>query len=64
MKNELNDLLEVQDAELDNPKVFVRLVTSAYKTKRGIHLAKNIIFLRRQCVGFNFVEEDVAMVGR
>ena len=41
----------------------VRLKTSWWKSDRGLHERRDLIFLRRQCRGFNFLEEDAAAVG-
>ena len=45
------------------PKVFVRLTTNYFKTKRGLSFLRKIDFLKRKCVGYNFVDEDANMIG-
>jgi len=40
----------------------VRLRTTSWINKRGIHTQKSLIFLRRQCKGYNILEEDAMMV--
>lgn len=41
----------------------VRLRTTAWSDKRGLHLKKSLTFLRRQCTGFNILEEDASAIG-
>lgn len=48
--------------EEDN-KVIVRLSTSIWKSNRGGHIKRDIIFLKRKSSGFNFLEEDFDSVG-
>jgi hypothetical protein len=45
------------------PKVVVRLTTESYQTQNGFALKKNFTFLKRKCEGFNFVDEELKMVG-
>lgn len=40
-------------------KCVVRLRTTAYSNKKGVYLTKNLTYLKRKCVGFNILEEDV-----
>ena len=39
-------------------KTIVRLKTSCFVTARGIHIKKDILFLRRLCKGFNIIADD------
>lgn len=41
----------------------VKLITSAWSTKNGLYLKKSLTFLRRQCSGFNILEEDLSSIG-
>ncbi len=41
----------------------VRLRTTTWSDKRGLHQKKTLEFLRRQCTGFNALKEDVEMEG-
>lgn len=44
-------------------KVVVRLKTSAWSDGKGIHIKRSLTYLRRQCAGFNGLEEDAMMAG-
>jgi len=41
----------------------VRLKTSWWKSARGLHERRDVTFLRRQCVGYNVLEEDASAIG-
>jgi len=41
----------------------VRLTTTAWMDKRGVHLKKSLNFLKRKCKGFNILDEDCSLVG-
>ena len=41
----------------------VRLHSSAWSDKRGLHIKRSLTFLRKQCVGFNILEEDANISG-
>ena len=41
----------------------VRLRTTTWADKRGLHQKKSLEFLRKQCTGFNALEEDVETEG-
>ena len=43
-------------------RVVVRLTTSSWTSKEGIHTTQSLRFLKRKCIGHNFVDED-ARVG-
>lgn len=49
--------------EVEQDVCAVRLTTSAWKDDRGVHLKKSLLFLKRQCVGFNILAEDCSMIG-
>ena len=42
----------------DRHRCVVRLKTSYWRSSRGLHERRDLIFLRRQCVGYNVLEED------
>lgn len=44
------------------PCVIVRIRSSVFGTRR-ITVQKDITCLRRKCIGFNFFEEDIGMIG-
>lgn len=41
----------------------VRLRTTMWADKSGIHTKKSLIYLKRLCVGYNLLEEDTNMAG-
>lgn len=41
----------------------VRIKTNAWTDKRGLHMKKSLVFLRRHCEGFNDLEEDARAIG-
>ena len=41
----------------------VRVRTSAWSDKTGLHLKKSVLFLRRKTTGINLLEEDVYAAG-
>lgn len=49
----------------DTPKnvCVVKLTTTTWADKRGLHTKKSLMFLRRKCAGFNVLEEDASEVG-
>jgi hypothetical protein len=49
--------------EKEPNKCVVRLSTARWSNKRGLYEKWSITFLRRQCSGFNVLEEDISMVG-
>jgi len=44
-------------------KLVVRLTTSYWKSNRGVHVRKDVMFLKRQSQGLNILEEDCGCVG-
>ena len=42
---------------MDN-RTIVKLSTEYYNTYRGVFFKKSLIYLRRQCEGFNILDED------
>jgi hypothetical protein len=51
-----------EKAEKENRTV-VRLVTSAWNDKRGVHVKKTLRWMQRLSYGFNCLEEDCTQVG-
>ena len=49
----------------DAPKnvCVVRLTTTTWADKRGLHIKKSLTYLRRKCVGYNAIEEEVRATG-
>jgi len=41
----------------------VRLTTSVWHDKNGVHIDKTLRFLKRKCVGYNILYEDCCMAG-
>jgi hypothetical protein len=41
----------------------VRVKTTTWADRRGLHTKKSLTFLRRQCEGFNLLEEDAEAIG-
>ena len=48
---------------VSNVRCIVRVQTSMWADKRGLHAKKSLIFLRRRCSGFNVLEEDTHTIG-
>ena len=51
------------EATKNQNRCVVRLRTSMWSDKAGIHTKKSLMFLRRQCDGFNVLEEDSDATG-
>lgn len=59
-----SDLLDPLAEEPQNPcVVVVRVVTSHWRDKRGVHLRRSLNYLKRHSKGENFLDEDAAMIG-
>lgn len=55
------------DLDIVNPPkekitIVVRLTTSSWHDKNGLHQKKSLTYLKRKCAGFNFIDEDCNMV--
>jgi len=59
--NFILDSYEVKTTQLNI--TIVRLKTTAWTDKRGIHEKRSLTFLRRMCEGHNPLEEDILCVG-
>lgn len=57
------DLTAVLAVEPKQMRCMVRLRTTMWDDKNGVHIKKSLTFLRRQCEGFNVIEEDVDASG-
>ena len=44
-------------------KCVVRVKTTVWSDKRGLHTKRSLTFLRRRCEGVNILEEDVGAIG-
>ena len=51
------------EPEQEGDRCVVRLTTSWWHDKRGAHMRKDLTYLKRQCVGYNVLQEDCDMVG-
>lgn len=41
----------------------VKLTTTTWADKRGLHIKKSLAYLRRKCAGYNAIEEEVSATG-
>ena len=65
MKDALPTLAEMIVSELSKepkPVEIVRLKTSSWKNKQGVHYTKSLLFQRRKSSGFQLLEEDASMI--
>ena len=44
-------------------KCVVRLKTPVWTDRFGLHVKKDVVFLRRKSHGFNMLEEEFGMIG-
>ena len=44
-------------------RCMVRVKTTIWADKRGLHMKKSLTFLRRQCKGLNILIQDVSAIG-
>lgn len=51
------------DAEEEQNRCVVRLRTTAWADSKGLHIKRSLTYLRRQCVGFNMLQEEESAVG-
>ena len=59
----LTEMLAVEPAATPKSRCVVRLRTTVWSDKNGLHLKKSLTFLRRLCIGFNILEEDSGAIG-
>jgi hypothetical protein len=50
-------------AAAPEPRVVVQIRTTAWSDRRGLYVKKALTFMRRQCEGHNYVEEDLSAIG-
>ncbi len=48
---------------VDKNRCVIRLLTSTWSDKKGLHLKRSLIFLRRKCIGYNVLEEESSDIG-
>jgi hypothetical protein len=53
--------LEVNVNESTKSETVVRVETSYWTSKRGLHSTKSVKYLRRKSTGYNILEEDIGM---
>lgn len=58
-----NLLLKTSLNNEPKPVCIVRISTSYWGSPRGLHVRRDVTYLRRRCEGFNVLEEDVSCVG-
>lgn len=64
MTQEIDDIFNQSAAKKEKQcKCIVRLITTQWSDRRGIHQKKSIVFLKRKSEGYNFLEEDTGMIG-
>lgn len=47
----------------DENRCVLRLRTTTWGGSTGLHIKRSLTFLRRQCTGYNVLEEDASAVG-
>lgn len=59
------DILTEALAEKKEPKplCIVRLTTSVWHDSNGVHVKKTLRYLRKQCIGYNILDEDCSNGG-
>lgn len=50
------------DAEKEQSRCILRLRTTTWADAKGLHIKRSLVFLRRQCVGFNVLAEDAGAI--
>ena len=55
--------LELNEEKVDLPSCVVRVKTTFWSDKRGLHTKKSLLYLRRRSTGFNLLEEDSSAIG-
>lgn len=59
----MTTLIAQGPADVNVSRCTVRVKTTIWADKRGLHTKKSLTFLRRQCEGFNLLEEDASAIG-
>lgn len=55
--------MELIEEKHEPSECIVRVKTTFWSDKRGLHTKKSLLYLRRQCKGFNLLEEDSGAIG-
>lgn len=58
----LDDLVLAEDNTI-TPRCVVRLTTSAWSDKRGLHLKKSLTYLKRKSTGWNALADEADAAG-
>lgn len=59
----LSDLTVKLAADAPKNVCVVKLATTTWADKRGLHIKKSLTYLRRKCSGYNALEEEVSATG-
>jgi hypothetical protein len=59
----LETLMAQGQVDVNVSRCTVRVKTTVWADKRGLHTKKSLTFLRRQCEGFNVIAEDARAIG-
>lgn len=54
---------ELNEEKVDLPSCVVRVKTTFWSDKRGVHTKKSLLYLRRRSFGFNLLEADSDAMG-
>jgi len=57
------DLFKLKTNDELKPKCVIKLTTSMWHDDRGVHIKRDINFLKRKCTGFNIIAEDCQNIG-
>lgn len=52
-----------QIEEVVPSRCIIKLTTSYWSDSRGVHVRRDLNYLRRKCSGWNILEEDVSAIG-
>ncbi len=59
----MKELIAQGPVDVNVSRCTVRVKTTTWANKRGLHTKKSLTFLRRQCEGFNVLDEDARAIG-
>lgn len=59
----LKTLMAQDTVDVNVNRCTVRVKTTVWADKRGLHTKKSLMFLRRRCRGFNMLTEDTSAIG-
>lgn len=54
---------DAEEPTNDKPKVVVKVTTSCWQNSDGVYYKKSARFLRRKCIGHNFILEECGNIG-